>query len=208
MKNNELELIEFKIDENYGDIPVISIVNDPAIEKTFQLFNSLKHYNFQITDKQEITGIAMTPNKPILRINEKTKEYYNCWFSEDTIRKCSEIFLKNSNHTKANFNHGKEFSDDLFISESWIVADPANDKLNALGFKDINKGDWAITYKVTSTDLWNSIKASDFTGFSIEGFFSMFEKIDEKEKMIYNIVKSNLSDFDKEDLIRKIINTL
>lgn len=208
MKNKEeLELIEFKLNpEEGGDIGIVSIVSDPAIEQTFQLFNSIKKEYFKISsDKQEITGPVMIPNKKILRMNE-AKEYYNCWFSEKTVKECSEIYLKNCNHTKANFDHEQNATDQIFVSQSWIVEDPEMDKSKALGFEDVKPGTWFMTYKVENTDLWNSIKQSDFTGFSIEGFFSMFEKIDEKEKMVYNLLASSLPENDILRLIKNIIN--
>ena len=207
MENKDLELIEFKLDELNGDkLYAVSIVEDPAIEKTFMLFNKIKLHNFSVTsnDKMEITGVAMTPNKPILRIKENG-EYYNCWFSEDTIKTCMFNFLSNCNHLSANLNHNNNYSNNIKVLETWIVEDPNNDKLNALGFTDITKGDWAITYKVTSPELWSAIKSGGFTGFSIEGWFSQFAN--HKERLIYSVINSNLNDTDKESLIKKIINT-
>ena len=45
-KHEELPLVEFKLnDENGDDVKVVSIVKDPAIEKSFQLFKAVELFN-------------------------------------------------------------------------------------------------------------------------------------------------------------------
>lgn len=210
IKEEQLELIEFKLDE-YGDIQAVSIVTDPAIDKGFQLFKATKVSTFKsIEDKQEITGPVMVPNMPILR-QKPTGEYFNCFFTDETVKQCAAVYLKNCNHLFANFEHQNNFTSSIYTIESWIVTDPQNDKSKALGFQDVQPGTWFMTYKVDSPELWNEIKKSGFTGFSIEGYFSYFEKIKEDDKKlenIRNIILSSLSDTDKEILIIKIIGTI
>ena len=209
IKKDELELIEFKLDDE-SDISVVSIVTDPAIQKSFQLFKSVgKDVFVSAIDKQEITGPAMVPDMPILRVDDSGK-YYNCFFSEQTVRDCASLYLRNCNHIEANFEHSDIFTKDIFVIESWIVEDPEKDKSKALGFSNITKGTWMITYKVANTELWSKIKVSGFTGFSIEGIFDRYEAIrneDIKLKKIYSIVNSKLNDSDKERLIKTIIYT-
>lgn len=239
MKKKELDRVEFKIDEDNA-LRAVSIVKDPAIEKTFMLFRDAnlhdnckceiingelisepnacdycksKKFSFKsVEDKMEITGVAMTPNKDILRMDEATGEYYNCWFSPETIKKAAHMFLRNGNNISANFDHNQEtFTNKISVSESWIVEDPQNDKSKALGFKDITKGDWILTYKVDDKELWSEIKTNGFTGFSIEGFFGKYEKQVKEDALllrIYSIINSNISDYDKESMIKIIINTI
>jgi hypothetical protein len=105
-EQEELKLIEFTVEDNdgerIGDLSLISIVFDPAIQKSFHLFSKEKKHSFAKIDqdKQIIVGPAMTANKKILRYDEATDTYFNCFFSEETVVKCSELFLKNSNHNK------------------------------------------------------------------------------------------------------------
>ena len=61
---------------------------------------------------------------------------------------------------------------DVTVVESWIVTDPANDKSNALGFKDIPKGSWFVSYKIDNDELWEKVKSGEVRGYSIEGVFS------------------------------------
>ena len=64
-KHEELPLVEFKLnDENGDDVEAVSIVKDPAIEKSFQLFKAVELFNKSTKeqfkaqgDKQEITGL-------------------------------------------------------------------------------------------------------------------------------------------------------
>ncbi len=225
--------------EDEDALKAISIVKKPAIEKSFQLFRaanihenckcqivdgelitnadacdyckSLEKKSFSVVEeKKQITGPAMVPNIDILRFDDVTGEYYNCWFSEETILKASSLYLKNSNHTKANFDHTNNFTKDVYIVESWIVRNPEMDLSKELGFEDISKGTWMVTYQVENDELWKEIKQSDFTGFSIEGFFETFNQLESDEvkiKNIVSIINSNIPDNDKESMIKKIINT-
>lgn len=212
MEQNEeqLELVEFRLDDIWGDLEAVSIVTDPAIEQSFQLFSKVKKQMFITNqEKQEITGPVMIPNIPILRVTDEGK-YYNCYFSEKTVKDCAYTWLKNCNHTSANFEHlGNSFTDKICAIESWIVENPELDKSKALGFKDVGKGAWFLTYKVEDKGIWDSIKKHGFTGFSIEGYFDTFAKM-LKEKEVLNKIKSvldsKLSDEDKEMLIKKYIS--
>lgn len=208
-KKDKLKLIEFKLDKINGDLEAVSIVEDPAIEQTFQMFNTIEKQKFiQTSEKQELTGPAMIPNIPILR-QDLNGEFFNCYFSDETVKECASIFLRNNNHNRANFEHTNEFYDDIHVIESWFVTDPEKDKATALGFKDVKKGSWFLTYKVDTKETWNKIKNSNFTGFSIEGFFNFYSKIKSDElnniKKIYSVLMSNLSESDKIHFISKYI---
>jgi hypothetical protein len=68
-----------------------------------------------------------------------------------------------------------------FVSESWIVENPDNDKSNALGLM-YPEGTWVITMKVQDTQLWKDIKEGKYKGFSVEGFFN--------EKLIFKNIQN------------------
>ena len=209
MENNKKrERREFVITDDegmfLGDLSMISIVSDPAIQMSYQLFSKIepkeKTEKFKVAseERMEITGPAMVPNMDIVRIDETTGEYFDCYFTETTIRACRDIYLENCNHIRANFEHATGPITGIFVAETWIVEDPENDKSNALGFKNIPKGTWFVTYKVKDPAIWEMIKDSEFTGFSIEGQFaqkfsstySVFEIV-AIEKAIDEIVNEN-----------------
>lgn len=223
MLNTEnLPTREFKItDENgkeFGNLDAISIVTDPAIEVSFQLFNKqrIQHFtSIPITnEKMQITGAVMIPNKKMLRQDPNNGEYFMGWFSEDTIARCAKNYLRRKKHTQANLEHSEDFSSDFYIMESWLVEDPNNDKSNALGFKDIPKGTWFVTYQVKNREAWNKIKDGSYKGFSVEVEAALFSTInelqedqeqDDVQKIKDIVFNSTLTDADKERLIKAII---
>ena len=223
MENKEeLKNIEWKItDEDgnvVGDLDLISLVFNPAIEKNAGFFSKDNKFNFAVVNEEEqiIVGPAMIPNKKILRQDEKSGEYFTVFFSEDTVKQCRNIFFKNSNHVKMNLEHGEVASKnqikDVYAVMSWVVKDPEKDTSLAYGFKP-EKGDWFVGYKVESPSLWASIKEIGLNGFSIEGnFVNAFSKMaqvsndSDVEEIIKKIVDSDdLSDSKKEEIIKNLI---
>ena len=168
-------LIELFIDDEDHDnaLDIISFVSSPAIESDFMRFNEAKDsFEFKATDEEKriVTGAAMMPNKEIVRMDAESKPYF-VYFTEETIEKCQEMFAKYGKTKSTNFEHSTGMRD-VTVVESWIVTDPTNDKSNALGFKDIPKGSWFVSYKVDNDELWAKVKAGEVKGYSIEGVFS------------------------------------
>jgi hypothetical protein len=128
-------------------------------------------------EKMEITGASIIPNKMIIRRNPMTDEIYYVYFSKETTKILSERFMKNKLTDSTNLNHSDIEAPDTFVSESWLVIDPANDKSSALGL-NYPEGTWVITMKVNSPTLWNEIKEGKYKGYSIEGYFN--------ERVVFN----------------------
>jgi hypothetical protein len=191
--------------EYIGKIPNVSLVTTPAIEKNYALFNEAapKRMNFQVSNEErmEITGIAMSPDQDILRFDRDNKEYYYCFFTKSDIRDYRDYFMQFGNTKEANFEHGSEYMDDFFVAESWIVTDPTDDKMNALGFKDIKEGDWALTYKCTNREIWEEVKNSSLAGFSVEIELDYFKE-EKIKSILYN---TEMTDQEKEEAIKDIV---
>jgi hypothetical protein len=169
----ELETIELFIDsEGDGGINAISFVEFPAIEENFIALNEHKVEMKTIDeDKRLVVGLALVPNKLIYRRNRGFE--YNITFSEQTVRKASEKYLKSLKLHNTTVAHETEV-DGVFLTESWIVEDPLLDKTALYGL-NAPKGAWAVSMRVENDDLWNKIKKGDYLGFSIEGMFSESE---------------------------------
>jgi hypothetical protein len=203
IKNDEGHLI--------GDITAISMVSSPAIEKSFGLFaeESQKKVNFQISNKErmEITGPIMCADKDILRFDKDLEEYYYCFFTEEDVRDYRDVFMSQANTRQANFEHEDSFYDDFFLTESWIVEEPSKDKASALGFKDVKKGDWYGTFKCKNPNLWEELKNSELTGFSVEISLSEFDKLDIQMETTLNAILDNtkLTKEQKKEAIKAII---
>lgn len=211
INQEKLPLKEFKIKENgkeFGSLDAISIVSDPAIEMTFQLFAKANVNQFASTpftsEKMQITGPVMVPYKKILRVDDNG-EYYNGWFSEETIIDCAKNYLRRAKHRQANLEHSEDFYKDFYVFESWIVEDPETDKSKALGFKDIPKGTWFVTYQVTNKELWNTIKNGNYTGFSVEIEAATFSQLSLEEEIKRIVFDETISDEEKENKIKSLI---
>jgi hypothetical protein len=212
MINKErLPVREFKIKENgkeFGSLDAISIVTDPAIEMEFMLFEktNIDHFTSApiASDKMRITGPVMVPNKKMTRVDEQTKEYYLGWFSEETIVDCAKNYMRRSKNRQANFEHQDDYSKDFYVFESWIVEDPENDKANALGFKDLVKGMWFVTYQVVNREKWNLIKDGTYKGFSVEVEAALFSVVteDEIKDIVFN---KDLTEQEKEEKIKRLV---
>jgi len=199
-------LIELFLDENDHDnaLDIISFVSSPAIEKNFMHFSAedKNKFQFKSTDEEKriVTGPAMVPNQEIIRMDAEGNPYF-VFFTEETVVKSQEVFAKFGKTKSTNFEHEVGLRD-VTVIESWIVEDASNDKSNALGFSDIPKGTWMVSYKVDNDELWNKVKAGEVLGFSIEGVFSQnIVKMSEEATIdaTYNEIKSIVSNTELTD---------
>lgn len=196
----KFEIIELLIDDNKieSGINAVSVVESPAIEENFV---ALKKHEVELkevdTEKRILMGAALIPNKQIYRKN-KDKEFY-IYFSEDTVRKASELFLMRANQNNATLEHEKKILEGMSVVESWIIEDEKLDKSVKYGFS-LPKGTWMISMKVNNDEIWNKVKAGEVKGFSIEGYFvdkyEMSLQENEEQEMIEKI----------KDLINKYEN--
>ena len=112
---------------------------------------------------------ALIPNKQIFRYDPNTDSDYYVYFSPDTVRKASELYLKNNNHHKATYQHQDRVSGVLTV-ESWIKEGDM-DKSKLYGF-DLPNGTWFVKMRIDNDELWNKIKDGELKGLSIEGYFT------------------------------------
>ena len=167
-----MRIVELILDEDQlaHGIDAISIVSAPAIESNFI---ALKKHNVKFAtldaDKRILMGPALIPDKPIYR-NQDGEEFY-CYFSQNTVRRASELYLTRGNQNNATLEH--EFNiHGLSLVETWIKEDMVNDKSALYGLND-PVGTWMVTMKVANDQIWNEyVKTGLVKGFSIEGFFA------------------------------------
>lgn len=167
----KFEIIELLIDETKVEMGVnaVSVVESPAIEESFVALNEHKIELKEVdNEKRILMGAALVPNKQIYR-RVKDKEFY-IFFSEDTIRKASELFLMRSNQNNATLEHEKKMLEGMSVVESWIIEDEKTDKSRLYNF-NLPKGTWMISMKVNNDEVWKKVKAGEVKGFSIEGYF-------------------------------------
>ena len=174
----------------------ISMVTEPAIEVDYV---ALEKQNEDVeiklsSDERHICyGPALIPNKDIYRNNGEQEFYIN--FTEESIVKMSQEFLKNYKQHEVNLQHETN-ADEVFVCESWIVEDPYKDKANALGF-NVEKGTWMIGMKVNNIEVWDKVKNGELKGFSVESAIRLEEfsknennMIDTNEEMFFDKIKN------------------
>ena len=170
-----MDTIELFIDEESKDdgIYAISLVEFPAIEENFVALSQHKvEFKTLDEDKRIVVGLALVPNKKIYR---RKKDYeYNIVFSDETVRKASELYLKSLKNNNTTLEH-QSLTSGVSVIESWIVEDERMDKSNLYGL-NASKGSWVVTMKVDNDNVWDDIKKKKYLGLSIEGIFS--DKVD------------------------------
>ena len=166
-----MEIIEMVLNEeaeNQG-IHAVSVVESPAIEENWIALNKqLIELKSIDEEKKILMGAALVPDKQIYRNDKENGEFY-IYFSKDTIRQASQLFLKRSNQNNATYEHQMKI-EGMSVVESWIIEDTKLDKSAIYGF-ELPVGTWMISMKVDNPEIWDKVKSGDIKGFSIEGYF-------------------------------------
>ena len=181
-------------EEMLSGVDAISIVSSPAIEKDFIALSAQSVELAKVSEEKKILlGAALVPNKMIFR--KRGDEEVQVYFSKDTIRRVSELFLTKGNQNETTLEHEVKLHG-LSVVESWIVEDSEKDK-SAIYNMSLPVGSWVVAMKVYNEQVWNDfVKTGKVKGFSIEGYFA--DKVNMSEE---------LSDEDKLNRIKEILNS-
>lgn len=191
------KLIELVIDEKAGafGVEAISLVREPAIEVNWVAFSKEGRtqavHLAQIDEEQRtLVAPALIPDLKIVRFDKENDEEYDVYFSKDTVKQASELFLKTHRTNNHTWEHAEPV-EGVSVVESWIVQDAKMDKANLYGFNDLKEGTWMVRAKVDNPDVWNKIRAGETRGLSIEGYFldrvENFSK-EQKEKGVFKTI--------------------
>ena len=192
-----LPIYDMQIADEIDGVYKISLVDRPAIESDFLLFNEedKKKLCFRDNEKHVITGAAMIPGLPIYRCDDTGFEYF-VQFSPETVRKSAELFFKNGFQASLSVDHEYDVKD-LYVFESYIV-----DKDRGINPNDIElpQGSWVISVKCENDELWEKLKNTDLLhGFSIE-------TINTAVKMSKQDKQEQVEDQKKIDFIDMLLN--
>ena len=186
---NGRRLVELVIEEGseLHGVDAISLVAFPAIESNFIFFSkqgapeqSRSMIALASIDESQRTlvGAALIPDKHIPRYDESSEEEYDVFFSKETVKQASELFLKQNKTNEHTFEH-QTAVDGVSVVESWIVEDPEKDKSAFYGMS-MPVGTWMVRVKVDNDEMWAQVKDENVRGFSVEGYFQ--DKIAELRK--------------------------
>jgi hypothetical protein len=197
MTKKSTSIIELIIAEDNLDLTIsaISLVTAPAIEENFVFFG--KDDNnlclAKIDEEQQcLVSPALIPNKQIFRYDAATDSEYYVYFSKETVKEASELYLKHNNNNNATYQHEEDVKD-VYTVESWIKEGDM-DKSKMYGF-DLPDGTWFVKMHVANLDMWNKIKSGELKGLSIEGFFvNKLHKLSSQDTYTNEQVLSALKD--------------
>lgn len=181
----ETKIVELVISDDNQELAIdaISLVTAPAIEQDFVFFGKEKNnLTFAKVDEEKrmLVSPALIPLKQILRHDPQTQSDYYVYFSKETVRKASELYLKHNNHHKATYQHQDRVSGILTV-ESWIIEDTKLDKSTLYGYS-LPVGTWMVKLSISNDEIWSKIKSGELKGLSIEGYFTnKFEQMQKKE---------------------------
>jgi hypothetical protein len=186
-------------------IDAISIVEAPAIESNFIALKSHEIKFAQVdAEKRILMGPILIPDKPIFRkqvMNGEMQEFY-VYFSKDTVRKASQMFLMKGKQGNATIEHELAVKGVCMV-ETWIKEDMEKDKSAIYGMND-PIGTWMGCLKVSNDEVWADAKDGKFKGFSIEGYFAdksmPLSKIETDEEKLAKVIDI-LTEFQKSNKV-------
>lgn len=184
MSNYKIPTFEIIVnDEDDFSVYTLGLVENPAIQEKWVTLSENKEIKLAtIEDKQILLGPVLIPNQKIYR-NQNGEEFY-IMFTEESIKKLSEKYLKNSNHFSFNLEHNENLDVEAVVVESWIIENSDKDKSSNYGF-DLPKGTWMVGVKVEDKKVWDKyIKTGRVKGFSIEANLGMKEVDMSEVKMV------------------------
>lgn len=177
------------------EVPNCVPIKSKKIKPVATKMATVRNYKTQFAiekDQQVLVGPAMIPDMEIYRKDDENPDGYFVKFSEATIAKIQEKFMREARIGNTNLNHNEEIHAKSYVFESWIVEDPKSDKANKIYNLNVPKGTWMVKMKVTDPEVWKAVKSGHYRGFSIEGNFidkAELESIEKSKDMIESIMR-------------------
>ena len=190
------------LDEESGMMK-ISLVDDPAVMSNFQTFDTTKKVQmFSVADEEKrlVYGVVMRADFPIYRRDERMGEYYIIYRPE-TIRRMAEKYLADGFQNNVSTMHRDDVDGVQMVQ--YFIKDTAKG-VNPAGFDDIADGSLFAEFHILNDDVWTAVKAGEFRGFSLEGYFDLTPDNDLAE------VEEIVDDLDGkfERIIKKTFNSI
>ena len=173
-------------DEDDG-LVCVSIVNEPATEINYVLFNKDKQkQTFAIINEEKhlLSSVIMICDVPIYRYSESIGEYY-IKYNAETIKKMAQKMLADGTFNIFDFDHNGERLENGKIQLVELYIKDEDKGINP-NFIDVPNGSLMATYKIEDDGIWEMVKSGEYNGLSLEGYFSIEEcqtlsKIEDKD---------------------------
>jgi hypothetical protein len=193
--NKDIKVIDYGIIDETDDLGVsaLSFVKYPAIEVNFMTFAKQERIEFKKIEGEQrmIFGPVLIPDQMIYRKDDKTQEEWYARYSKEAIKEIAYRWIKRNMQNNATYEHEFPVSGVNFV-ESWIQSN-GQDKAVEFGF-NTPPGTWFVGAKVTNDQVWESIKAGEVMGISLEGWFAELSE----ELMKVKDVEKMLKEFEQE----------
>lgn len=195
---------------NEGDgVFCVSLVDDPAVESTFEVFAKKQPalYAVQDEDKHLVRGVVLRADYPILRRDYPEDPGYYVTFGKDVIRQAAERFIAEGHANDVNQMHVEGSDVDgvqlvqLFLKDTAAGVSPE-------GFDDISDGSLFAEYHVTNSDVWDKVKDGTFRGFSVEIFYTLIPADEARPSEFERIVDLISANMDKKPVIKSLLGLL
>lgn len=174
---------------NADGVQIMSLVEYPAVESDFLAFEKQEPMKFMFDDEQHIVfGCALRANYPIYRFDNRRGEYY-VRFSPETIKDLYEKFMIEKRVDTVNLDHNTMI-EGVHLIQSFIK--DTEKGIDPIGFEDVSNGSWFTAYKILNDEVWDRVKAGEFRGFSVEGYFEL-EEPDEPKDAIEELIDEILN---------------
>lgn len=161
------------LDDDKDGMKRMSLVASPAVEYGFLRFSAERQpvkLSVHDEDRMLIYGVLARANMPIYR-SDAMGEYFIV-FSPEAIRTMAERYIAEGRANLFNLQHedGSEVEGVRMVQ--WFIKDTERGIAPA-EFPDVEDGSLFGEFHVTDAALWERIKAGEFRGFSLEGFFGL-----------------------------------
>ena len=164
---SNLPIYELMLDQDNDGVYCISLVDKPAIEQDFLVFDAQDELQFTKVDEEKhiVYGPAMIPDMLIYRKDQQGREYY-VKFSKETIAQIAEKFHRDNCLFNISLEHEVDVND-CFVFTSYII--DRENGIDPVQFKNVADGTWIVGVKVENDKVWDMIKNTDLLrGFSVE----------------------------------------
>lgn len=172
----KIPVYEALITEFDEGIEYVSLVDNPATESNFLVFNEDEiEMKFSVENEEEriIYGVLMRADHLIPRYDDKIGRYF-IKYSKETLKVMAEKMMFDGKQNSVNIMHQKNSEVEGVNLIQLFIKDVENG-IDPKGFEDIEDGSLFASFKVVNDDVWEEIKSGTFKGFSIEGLFAIKE---------------------------------
>lgn len=163
-----------QIDEETEGMDFMGLVDTPAHMKGFHAFNQSTAKivkQFFNEEQRIITGVAISSDQPIYRVDEEIGEHFVVFKREDIQKIAIKMMNNGYLHNVNEMHDSNKVLKDMILFESYFVNDELSNIPDQFKNQNLKAGTWIVSYKVNNDKAWADIKSGKVQGFSIEGWF-------------------------------------